>query len=1549
MKHLSRLKKKLRSSDSANECSSQPPPVPAGASTSQITTPSGHQASASSLTVPIMGSSPISSPSNATPEPHIVSSPPEEPANNTPSIPERLWSKAYNILEEKEPDVVKGYQEILDRVQNEWADTAAPEELQNLKHCKSVKSRQMWRLVYSGLERSKRQAKVKESVSNIMETIDNLKGVVDKAVKYSSEASIAWAGVSLGLEILSTPMKEPGLNRKGIAYVLSRMEWYWNLAELVLQDISSVPSAALRTNLETQIIEFYKKLLLFQMRSACLYYRNGAGVILRDVVKLDDWAGELNSIKDAERQICKDIEQYDNQDIRLKLGTIETSALGQAESLESICLILREEARLKEKSKQDDKDKECLAALLVTDPRIDKKRIQGQKGDPLRESYEWILKSDAYSKLLNDSSSRVLWINGPPGKGKTMLLCGIIDELEKSLRPISFFLCQTNVKEEDLSSDIAVMRGLIYVLLEHQPSLIYLIRRSYDKQKDRLFNSINSSELLMDILTCMLQSPSLRDTILLVDALDECNINRSKLTNLIVGLSNSCSTKWIVSSREWPEIRQELADATGLISLNLDQEHESVSQAVKSYISNKVDDLAKRKWKNDQELKEKVFDYMQSHADDTFLWVALACERLDNSGISKRLVMEELEKFPTSLTALYQAMMNRITGSPEADRLKQILALVCVVYRPLTSDEIPILVESMHDYDEDDVEDAIASCGSFLTLHDEEIFFVHQSAKEFLLDQGHEILFPSGINHKHAYILSRSVEAMKNTLRQDIYELGSSGALNPIEVPSPDPLACIEYSCVYWVQHLRRLDPAKDLNLWHFESILQFLQMKFTCWLEALSLINELSTSVTSMMILESQLDNVQIPELTAFVRDARRFIAFHKPAIETAPLQVYCSALLFSPKSSVICQRFSHQLPKWITVKLEMGDQWDHHIQTIYTPPCAKHVSYSPDGCYLAVSDSLYFDVYETISGDLVHQEDSFLDHPKAVYSPDGLFLCCIGRGSIHIFCASTFRLIQALEHHAKQCFFLPEGNNITLVHEKDVAVLNWKTGEALYSLDRIIEESSKIALLTATHIVGIYPGAAEVRIWDLFTGDCKHIFDWDVGNIGTVACSLDGHQIAAASGSLVRLWHLNDTLGWVHEHDLDNRRYVTCLTFTENSCMLISGSSDNFIRVWDATGGCVKVLKGHSETIMFLSVCKSQLASGSQDGTVKLWDLSDIVSDQARQEQRSSVHACDYSTRTSMQSSYLSEDVRMDSLFFSSTGSMLASVSHEATYIWDTKTDTCTDILLYGEASGLDGISFTPDDKLVAMKGADGKLGVWDTDAMKQVRFSGSLDSNPVAISADGRYVLSLFGVGTIREIGLETWDLSKDVQAQQHITSETLPTKCIWGILRSVVSEDWKALAVVDHAELQVLHLELGHWAKAVLPRIGYPLAFSPDNLWLLVHNVSQASFTMREVNWPYAEKELEFLEADASPCNTPLLEKPWWRIATQYGLLAVGEPGDFKGTARIGWGLSLEMDWIMRGNERMLWIPADYRPMALDINASRVAFLCPSGQIQIMRFR
>jgi hypothetical protein len=73
-----------------------------------------------------------------------------------------------------------------------------------------------------------------------------------------------------------------------------------------------------------------------------------------------------------------------------------------------------------------------------------------------------------------------------------MLLCGIIEELTRSVGDtanISFFFCQaTDVR---INNAAAVLRGLIYLLVEKQPSLLFYIRRRYDQAGKALFEDIN--------------------------------------------------------------------------------------------------------------------------------------------------------------------------------------------------------------------------------------------------------------------------------------------------------------------------------------------------------------------------------------------------------------------------------------------------------------------------------------------------------------------------------------------------------------------------------------------------------------------------------------------------------------------------------------------------------------------------------------------------------------------------------------------------------------------------------------------------------------------------------------------------------------------------------------------------------------------------------------------------------------------------------------------------------------------------------------------------
>ncbi|KAM0270076.1 hypothetical protein ACHAQH_009534, partial [Verticillium albo-atrum] len=131
-----------------------------------------------------------------------------------------------------------------------------------------------------------------------------------------------------------------------------------------------------------------------------------------------------------------------------------------------------------------------LADLRVTDPRDDKIRIEETKGGLLKDSYKWVLDNQDFRQWQNNPQSRLLWIKGDPGKGKTMLLCGIINELEKeasaaTLPPPAFFFCQAT--DERLYNATAVLRGLLYTIIDQHPTLVAYLQPKYGKAGKILF------------------------------------------------------------------------------------------------------------------------------------------------------------------------------------------------------------------------------------------------------------------------------------------------------------------------------------------------------------------------------------------------------------------------------------------------------------------------------------------------------------------------------------------------------------------------------------------------------------------------------------------------------------------------------------------------------------------------------------------------------------------------------------------------------------------------------------------------------------------------------------------------------------------------------------------------------------------------------------------------------------------------------------------------------------------------------------------------------
>jgi len=465
----------------------------------------------------------------------------------------------------------------------------------------------------------------------------------------------------------------------------------------------------------------------------------------------------------------------------------------------------------------------------------------------LEDAYRWILENDQFQEWHKASHSQLLWIKGDPGKGKTMLLCGLINELEKEYSSfLSYFFCQAT--EARLSNATAVLRGLIYLLVVQRPSL-HIVER-YDYAGKELFEDGNAWQALSKMFMAMLEDPLLEGAILIVDALDECSTDQEKLLDLIV---RSSSVKWIVTSRNWPEIEQWLDLATQKVRLHLELNQDSVCKAVEAFIEFKVEQLAQRK-QYDPELKNDVKSHLVENADGTFLWVALVCQELANSKVfRKRHTRTSLKSFPKGLDPLYGRMMEYISSSTDAEICIDILALASVVYRPVTLTELKVLLGSQFDDVDDDLPEVIGGCGSFLTLRGDVIYFLHQSAKDFLINKASEQILPSGLAYQHELIFKRSLQELSETLRRDICQLDHPGF--DIDDISPDvlkPLDPIRYSCIYWVDHLHDSKPTRLNN--HLDSggtVHIFIQTKYLYWLESLSLLRSMVEGIKAVYKLE--------------------------------------------------------------------------------------------------------------------------------------------------------------------------------------------------------------------------------------------------------------------------------------------------------------------------------------------------------------------------------------------------------------------------------------------------------------------------------------------------------------------------------------------------------------------------------------------------------------------------------------------------------------------------------------------------------------------------
>ncbi|OSC98311.1 WD40 repeat-like protein [Trametes coccinea BRFM310] len=843
---------------------------------------------------------------------------------------------------------------------------------------------------------------------------------------------------------------------------------------------------------------------------------------------------------------------------------------------------------------------------------------EGTRGEVLATICSWLRPDDPRLATLPepavpaDSDRRILWIYALPGVGKSTIArtTAVYWDEDKVLG--ATFFCARDGQRSDI---LAIFRTLAYQLARRFPKFRDALVKILDDDPD-LYAASPARQLekliAEPLQEAVKQGGFHRRVPIIIDALDECMDKAAVstiLTSLALHMSKLEPLCILITSRREQNIargflERALLECTQQLNL-IDVRPDLTKRDIASFVQYCFEGIRRDipglhpDWPSRAEV-----DKLLRLADGLFIYAATAMlfiadsKAQDPEGRLNRLLesgnaaTKSGTESTSQLDKLYEQVLVDALGKMGEDLQgslpRLLLGTLVLAEERLHSSTLATLL----DLPPRVVERSLPAFHAVMTVPaaneaTSPIRLIHLSFTNFLVD-------PSRCTDKrflvhppthHSLIALRCLKLMQESLKHNIcgVPLEHDHLFND-DIPGLSDMIdehispALEYASTYWLRHLVLSDVSEEL----LSALEEFCKTRIIHWLETLSLLGRVDIAAEALRSTQSFLQSLPLREtrtdMCVLLYECERMVQAFYPAISASFMQIYRTAIPFSPICSLLRHRYQAYVSQMVEVRVGLEDTWSTTLAS--RSPGTSHI------CALA-------------------------------FSTEGARIVCgAGDGSVRLLNTHTGAQLQSFEDHTDwvtSVSFSPTGKEI-LSGSLDGTVRLWDvaTGACRGTWGEDSDRVESVAWSPDGALIasGDLNGTVILRVVASAHKNVSFLrhTDW----VRSVTFASDGDLLSGSNDKTCRIWdttHIDwDAAGHAPSHTLEHPSYVMAVAVSPDSSLVACGLDSGEIVLWKKLDGQrLRALSGtgNSEVISLAFYSGSCLAAAYSGSAFNLWDI--------------------------------------------------------------------------------------------------------------------------------------------------------------------------------------------------------------------------------------------------------------------------------------------------------------------------------------------------------